>query len=605
MLVYNVEQATENVRTSTVTSTVSYRISGDKVLDTCGYCKKTNKKCEYVAPPERKKKKRKASTHSSEETQSKRARHHASNNTSSSGFTGATLLDDQSILQSVRDILPNCTSSVSECINAYYSMFCVGLPLLDRELSANYMQKLNSDIRSANVDMPSLLLFLSVQIFSLQRLGKRKLAQKLYSFLQPLLSRELFASMADSSDMTHVTPDQFKRLNLIACTLATNAYYAAGSIGVDSTELLMQNALYFLQKLRRFVSVDPHHPYQVSIFYCRKLEKYIALAATCIYQHREDTLPCLKAFLDVVRLNFPTDELFPLHTYQITPTTDVMATLELADPAIDKCLMAKSAFIPPLVIDLMRLTFFMCSNGIRLTCLLQRPEGREAYMLSIANNISDTVTKEATKFGYCPAFTIRGVVNSARVHLKYSPQDKVRLEQDLQALKILSERFDVMEQRYADLIAEVENCLMQKPAVQESESMLQGNLDYNTLYYSMLDNPFFVDHNTSAQQQQPQLQQHQQPQQSNTADMAFLQSLLESPVFSKLTTDTSGDASSFMEFDPNSLTMAAARAASSYLVPRSATGTDLLNTPPGTATTTMPPTPNTASSFDSYVFEKL
>lgn len=443
----------------------------DKKLDTCSYCQKTNKKCIYIAPPARKSRKRKPETTLSSDDLSHcedRVDEPEKKRQKRVELLSEMELSVQSIIEEYKKIIPS-DICVSESMNAYYSLFSTGFPLIECELGLQVMELVNkhsstgmSNSGTKPLDIPSLFSFIAVQILSLQRLGRRKLAYQLYCFLQPLLAREIYTSSADSSSSKFLTTEGFNRMKLLSCTLATLAYYASGSVGNDATRLIVHTGRFMLQRLRVYYSDYRFSTTTGSSILCDKLEVYFMLAEFTVIQHGDNIADSFKSLLSTAAARFPYGESNTLKYLSSIDNLDMLSVLNTSERITDNSIRMGSEFLQPMVVELLRVAFNLSHTGLKIICMSTRGD-MLSDLVQLANTQSDMIASQLNVFQHCPPFVIKPVALISKIHLQYT-SDKKRIEQDLKAMRILSERYDIVAntEKYSNLIAELEKSCSNK-----------------------------------------------------------------------------------------------------------------------------------------------
>jgi len=352
----------------------------------------------------------------------------------------------------------------------------MGTPLIDCKQSLELVTQMTSfqNFSLENLGSSSLsLLFLSIQTFCLQRLGHKDIGQQLYQHCLQLLAQQMLASPDDK--------DKDRDGNM-ACALITLAFYLVGEGGNSrqQAKLFLHNCKFYLAAMIQDKNRQEECPYRNRL--CA-IQKYINLIELVLSQDN------LTASLEVIqrlvsqfdKMCNPLKNAPPMIQLPVNPSVNEQETLEYlkkTSTVVDE-IFSQKKMCSQKMNDVLRLTFKLMFDGIRLQMLMLEPEKNHDEMVQLADQISESVNINSDAFASCPTLVVHAVSLAAKVHLQQqnetflsTPETLDKIERDLSALRLLEKQFDIVSKEHGDQMQEMEKWVQMKQEQQKGTGSL-------------------------------------------------------------------------------------------------------------------------------------
>jgi hypothetical protein len=369
-------------------------------------------------------------------------------------------------------------ASMQNLMRSYFEVFSMGAPLIDCKQSLELVTQMTSfqNFSLDNLGNSSItLLFLSIQTFCLQRLGHKEIGHQLYQYCLQLLAQQMLN-----------TPDEKDRDRdgNMACALITLAFYLVGQGGASKQQakLYLHNCKFYLASMLQDKTRTDECPFKSRL--CA-IQKYINLIELVLTQDN------LTASLEVIqrlvtqfdRVCNPLKNAPPMFQLPINPAVNEAETIEYlkkTSTVIDEIYSQKKTCSQKMN-DVIRLTFKLMFDGLRLQILMMEPEKNYSEMVQLADQITENANLNCDAFASCPTLVVHAVSLAAKVHLKQqnetflsTPETLEKIERDLNALKVLDKQFGIVSEEHGDEMREMEKWVVKKQEQQKMETT--GNI---------------------------------------------------------------------------------------------------------------------------------
>ncbi|EFC37985.1 predicted protein [Naegleria gruberi] len=497
----------------------------DKTLPCCAYCVKTGKQCVYPSPRRGKQfqQQKKANQSSSD------AHSQLFNNPSVESMEGPSLtiptssfkhisstssIDSQSSTSSSNDASPihytpydtgktqhelNYKYVATQSLDIYYSVLCYGYPLIERERLQSLIdggkQKKNGQntplfVWQSKLDQEKDYgLLYTMQALCLQQLGHKDISSQLF-----LKGKQIVGKFFDEVDTLNIPiamkfmaeyllgSGEKKKARVLTSTIRTNiAPYLKGS-GLINPNNMDKDFGWIDKEPRLFPSVLLESQLKYLEFFLTEEES----PQTFIFEELE-ILGHNKMKLDLSKVG-PTCK--NLNEENKQKLLAIIKTYECFTDLVFNTLAKKDA----LVYLIAQLTNKQVHLEILLNCSPQIMDIGE--MLKISYQIIE-LTKN-NFFTYIPIFSTKAIVLACSVRLKYNnqglnPHGFIDFRDDLRALRVLANRFTLIQKEHAQLIKTIESVLYTQSLTQSHKDIPFGGQPSFTSeenpFQALLNNP--------------------------------------------------------------------------------------------------------------------
>ncbi|KAL9643117.1 hypothetical protein ABK040_003916 [Willaertia magna] len=503
----------------------------DRKLPACSFCKLKGKECKYPEPMKRGPPKTATITTNNNNNSSSQNSHdsNTSNNNRKNNVRHNPYPTTNNQKQTNNEIPVNI-----QTVDMYFDVLSLGCPVIQREIMLSIIQKKGiNDNDNNNEKADELSLLYSIQAYCYQRLGKRKEAKESFQ-----LARKYLTSVFD-----------FINNFLIAGSFLYMSFYCLGEAEFGLSK-------YYLQSVQFYITQNRHT--------CQDNLNFIHLCKLVIYLQlvieEEETL--FLAERDTP-FNVNSTDSYTLQAFHFKKMMDlfIYLTQHMSDGNCGKEInennmmqesyelnlnnensfsqeVAKNHLIflektakqfnrfhskrqtNDLIKNSTKLMYLLVLDGLRLF-ILSKTKQSESLFIDTANRISRL--SELNLFFYMPPFVCSLIANAAKVHLQVIKQiengqrdvfddgndyfDLMR--KDLRGLKLLSEKFSIVEKKYFKLVTEIEETLSRTDG--KFINIISSN---NTLTNNNNNMNNTLPHNIALNFNQQQLSGNQQQQQN-------------------------------------------------------------------------------------------
>jgi len=361
-------------------------------------------------------------------------------------------------------------------MKTYFEVFSMGHPLIDCKQSLELVNQMTAFNHFGqvieNLGKKSItLLFLSIQTFCLQRLGHKDIAYQLYNQCLQLLAQQMLVPPG--------TTDLDREGNL-ACALLTLAFYLVGEGGDNRTQakLFLHNCKFYVSNITKKSNGESELP----ISYCGgkvsrmcAIHKYMSLIELVLNEDDlNSSIEVVKQFVSYFDRACGQDNVnnsSPFSTLPNAPADPLVNEQETVEyltktSSVLEEVMTKKKSCSPKMHDIVKLTFKLMFDGLRLQFLMTDPVKNQDEMEKLADQITELVDVNSEAFASCPTLVVHAVSLAGRVHMRIedaqSPNIKHKVQRDLNALRLLEKQFNIVALEHGDQMKEMEQWLSQQ-----------------------------------------------------------------------------------------------------------------------------------------------
>jgi hypothetical protein len=350
----------------------------------------------------------------------------------------------------------NYQANMGTMLNSYMEIFSHGFPLLSNDAIQDiiaYVSTLNDPLGRAKEgalktmhgghSATEVILYLTIQSFTLQRLGHTQIARSTYQQYRVLFIDYMNKEFVESAGIR-----ANDSINL-ASAFATAAYYLVGEGGEANyleADKFCIAAEYYLHRVKK---MDKRQK-----FYSMLVKKYLALVELCRkakYSDYRDGIKCLRHLVQGItetKLEPPAS----LHDFQ-----SVLEFVDKAEETLHNYWKKKTNHISTI---LYHFYYRLIGNGIRLQVILANPDCDMKSRFEFSNLIVDDVVKHVLLSTYCPT-PVQYLGLAARLHVMRGKSEEISEElkhyirKDLYLLEIVSPKFGFVMNEYGDVMADL------------------------------------------------------------------------------------------------------------------------------------------------------
>jgi hypothetical protein len=357
----------------------------------------------------------------------------------------------------------------------YFSLLGTEIPVISPAMFNETIQMFYSEGANFHNMNSSKLLIMSTLTWCLQKNGKKDLAHRLYLIFNKYIWSYMLTLLSNFKQEPAVDP--FTNNNIIKeCTnltsaLATMAYYAAAAEGEHVTLIFRDKVSYLSDLLINKSGYEEGHRTLINT--------YLAIIDMTLYQH-SDRLKWIRAVKELLTTYY--GPLNPIIHIDYSNSTGQLNLLEEAQKAIETKLNQKAPCMPSLAIASYRLSFRIAFDGMRLQVLQDQENVSTSSLIFLADRMMEFVRNNDAIFPHISTIALRGIPQAAHIHLQYGTGKGDLydiLSNDLYYLRLLGDKFDVIPQKYANLIQYMEHVLSQKrveqPKIISSDNSTHGS----------------------------------------------------------------------------------------------------------------------------------